>query len=116
MIEVLILVFGIALLGATAWCPPRATRVLGALFFGLVLGVVLWFVLGILAAFGSGLLAGWLTLRFFPFLVLRRVLFLVLALVLLIYATTLFMYRALGNLFAEPHNENRSRRQSYDHH
>ncbi len=47
-----------------------------------------------------GLFGGVLTFRFFPLLVLRRVLFLVPALVLLIYATTLLMYRAPGNPFA----------------
>ncbi len=100
MTEVLILVFGIALLGATAWCPARATRVLGALLFGLTLAVVLRFALGVKVGLVSGLLAGLLTFRFFPLLVLRRVLFLVPALVLLIYATTLLMYRAPGNPFA----------------
>ncbi|HEY0468044.1 MAG TPA: ABC transporter permease subunit [Polyangiaceae bacterium] len=100
MIEILILAFGIALLGATAWCPPRATRILGALLFALALAVVLRFALGVPAGIACGLLAGLLTFRFFPLLVLRRVLFLVPALVLLIYATTLLMYRAPGNPFA----------------
>ncbi len=100
MIEVLILVLGIALLAATAWCPPRATRVLGALLFGLMLAVLFRFPLGVPVAMVAGLVGGLLTFRFFPLLVLRRVLFLVPALVLLIYATTLLMYRAPGNPFA----------------
>jgi oligopeptide transport system permease protein len=100
VIEVLILAFGVAVLGATAWCPPRATRVLGALLFALALATVLRFALGIPVALVCGVLAGGLTFRFFPLLVLRRVLFLVPALVLLIYATTLLMYRAPGNPFA----------------
>src|SRR6478609_5192822 len=65
-----------------------------------MLGIVLRFALGIPAAIGCGLLASALGYRFFPLLVLRRVLFLVPALVLLIYATTLLMYRAPGNPFA----------------
>jgi len=100
VIEIAILSVGIALLGATAWCPPRLTRALGALLFGLSLGVVLRFALGVPAAVVCGLLGALLTFRFFPLLVLRRVLFLVPALVLLIYATTLLMYRAPGNPFA----------------
>jgi len=100
MIEVLILLFGVALLGATAWCPPRWTRAFGALLFGLALAVVLRFALGVPVAIVGGLLGAGLTFRFFPLLVLRRVLFLVPALVLLIYATTLLMYRAPGNPFA----------------
>ena len=100
MIEVAVLVLGIALLAATAWCPARVTRGLGALLFGLALGVVFRFALGVPVAFVAGGLGAGLTFRFFPLLVLRRVLFLVPALVLLIYATTLLMYRAPGNPFA----------------
>ncbi|MEI9952802.1 MAG: ABC transporter permease [Pseudomonadota bacterium] len=72
MIEVLILVLGIALLAATAWCPPRATRVLGALLFGLMLAVLFRFPLGVPVAMVAGLVGGLLTFRFFPLLVLRR--------------------------------------------
>ena len=100
MIELAVLVLGIALLAATAWCPPRATRVFGALLFGVALGVVFRFALGVPVAVVGGVLGAALTFRFFPLLVLRRVLFLVPALVLLIYATTLLMYRAPGNPFA----------------
>src|SRR6478752_2180953 len=100
MTEIALLSFGVVLLGATAWCPARATRLLGALLFGLVLVVVLRFTLGVPRAIVCGLLASALTFRFLPLLVLRRVLFLVPALVLLIYATTLLMYRAPGNPFA----------------
>ncbi|HYQ18546.1 MAG TPA: ABC transporter permease subunit, partial [Polyangiaceae bacterium] len=100
MSEALTLVVGLGLLAATAWCPPRASRVLGCLLFGLVVGVVLRFSLGgVGGVIGGGLAAG-LAYRFLPLLVLRRVVFLVPALVLLIYATTLLMYRAPGNPFA----------------
>lgn len=100
MIEALALIFGIAVLAATVWCPPRLARVLGALFFGLVIAVVLRFTLGSLAAIGCALVACGLAFRFLPLLVLRRVVFLVPALVLLIFATTLLMYKAPGNPFA----------------
>jgi len=100
VIATLTLVFGIALLAATAWCPPRLTRVLGSLLFALVVAVVLRFTFGGAAAVVCGVIAGALGLRFLPLLVLRRVVFLVPALVLLIFATTLLMYRAPGNPFA----------------
>jgi len=98
--EVLTLLFGLALLAATAWSPPRLTRVLGSLLFGFVIGVVLRFSLGAWGGVLGGLAASGVALRFLPLLVLRRVLFLVPALVLLIFATTLLMYRAPGNPFA----------------
>jgi oligopeptide transport system permease protein len=100
VISALALVFGIALLAATAWCPPRATRVLGSLLFALVVGVVLRFAFGVTPAIVCGVLAAAVGFRFLPLLVLRRVVFLVPALVLLIFATTLLMYRAPGNPFA----------------
>ncbi len=100
MIEVLALLFGLATLGATAWCPPRLTRVLGSLLFALIVGVVLRFAFGVHVALLAAAVAGGLSLRFFPPLVLRRVVFLVPALVLLIFSTTLLMYRAPGNPFA----------------
>ncbi|HKY41107.1 MAG TPA: ABC transporter permease [Polyangiaceae bacterium] len=100
MSEALTLLFGLALLAATAWSPPRLTRPLGSLLFGFVVGVVLRFSLGALGGVLGGLVASGLAFRYLPLLVLRRVLFLVPALVLLIFATTLLMYRAPGNPFA----------------
>src|SRR6478609_8453819 len=100
MSEALTLIIGLALLAATAWCPPRATRVLGCLLFGLVVGVVLRFSFGAAGGVVGGVLAAAAAYRFLPLLVLRRVLFLVPALGLLIFATTLLMYRAPGNPFA----------------
>jgi oligopeptide transport system permease protein len=100
MIETLALLFGAALLGATAWCPPRWTRVLGSVLFAFVMGVVMRFAFGGAVALLSGVVAAGVGYRFLPLLVLRRVLFLVPALVLLIYATTLLMYKAPGNPFA----------------
>ena len=100
MIETLVLLFGIAILAATAWCPPGATKVLGAALFSLLIAVVLRFTVGIPIAVVCAVLIGGLAHRFLPLLVLRRVVFLVPALVLLIFATTLLMYRAPGNPFA----------------
>jgi oligopeptide transport system permease protein len=74
--------------------------VLGALLFGFVVGIVLRFSLGVTGGVIGGLIAAGVAFRFLPLLVLRRVVFLVPALVLLIFATTLLMYRAPGNPFA----------------
>lgn len=100
MSEALPLLLGIALLAATAWCPPRVARALGALLFGVVVGTVLRFVFGLLPALVFAVLVAGVAYRYLPLLVLRRVVFLVPALVLLIYATTLLMYKAPGNPFA----------------
>jgi oligopeptide transport system permease protein len=100
MTEVLALLVGLALLAATAWSPPKLTRVLGSLLFGFVVGVVLRFAFGAIGGAASGLIAAGVAYRLLPLLVLRRVLFLVPALVLLIFATTLLMYKAPGNPFA----------------
>ena len=101
MIEILILVFGVAVLGATAWCPPRATR---ASRRAAVRARARASCSALRSACrrrsSAGCSPAALTFRFFPLLVLRRVLFLVPALVLLIFATTLLMYRAPGNPFA----------------
>jgi oligopeptide transport system permease protein len=98
--DAITLLLGLAVLAATAWCPPRATRVLGSVLFGLVLGVVLRFSFGAVGGAVGGLLGVGVAHRFLPLLVLRRVLFLVPALALLIFATTLLMYEAPGNPFA----------------
>ncbi len=100
MTEVLTLGLGLALLAATAWCPPRWTRFLGAVLFGCVVGVVLRFSTGGAGGVVGGLVAAGVAFRFLPLLVLRRVVFLVPALVLLIFATTVLMYKAPGNPFA----------------
>lgn len=100
MIEALVLIGGIVLLGSTAWLPPQVTRVLGALLFALLIALSARFGLGWPVAVVLGLISAGLAYRFLPLLVLRRVVFLVPALVLLIFATTLLMYRAPGNPFA----------------
>lgn len=94
------MLLGLALLASTAWWPPPLMRWLGAALFGLVVGIVLRFSLGTLGGCVSGVVSAALAFRLLPRLVLRRVVFLVPALVLLIFATTLLMYRAPGNPFA----------------
>src|SRR3954464_8405660 len=100
MIEALTVLFGIAVLVATAWCPPHTARVLGAVLLVALSAGALRFALGIGGGVACGVVLGALGYRFLPQLVLRRVLFVVPALVLLIFATTLLMYRAPGNPFA----------------
>jgi oligopeptide transport system permease protein len=100
VIEALSLLLGLAVLAGTAWLPNRPTRLLGALLFGLIVGVVLRFSVGMVGGLLLGTVAAVAAWRLLPQLVLRRVVFLVPALVLLIFATTLLMYRAPGNPFA----------------
>lgn len=100
MTELVWLCLGIAVLAGTAWVPAKPTRALGALSFALVVGVLTRFAFGVTLALVLSLLACGVAYRFLPLVVLRRVLFLVPALVLLIFATTLLMYRAPGNPFA----------------
>src|SRR5688572_20168201 len=98
--EILALLLGFVLVAASAWLPPRPTRVIGALLLAIVGVLSLRFALGTpLAAVVALLLAG-VAFRFAPLLVLRRITFLVPALLLLTYATTLLMFQAPGNPFA----------------
>jgi oligopeptide transport system permease protein len=91
---------GVGTLAGAAWLPPKATRVLGALFGGLIafaLARVAWGApLGAAASAGFALLL----FRFAPGAVLRRVTFLVPSLLLLVFVTTLLMYHAPGSPFA----------------
>jgi oligopeptide transport system permease protein len=84
-------------LGATAWLPRRAARAAGAILVGGVAALVLRDPL--LSPLAAALLGG-LAYALLPQRVLRRVVFLVPSLVLLVYVTTLLMYSAPGNPFA----------------
>lgn len=106
-IEIASLAFGIALIALPAWLRGRTLRAVAGLWSAAVLIPLLRALLSGSGAIGAGLafvlaIAGALTvaLRLAP-AVLRRIVFLVPALVLLIYTTTLLMYRAPGNPFAE---------------
>lgn len=92
---------GLALVASTAWLGPRSSRAVGSALAGLIvfgLGrAVAGTPIGILAAIATALLS-W---RFVSERIARRVAFLVPSLVLLIFATTLLMYNAPGNPFAQ---------------
>jgi len=99
--EALALVGGAAAIAGMAWLPPSAARGLGAAVVGGLALALARPALGFgFAAAAAPVFAGaawaWLPVR-----VLRRVAFLVPSLVLLVYATTLLMYFAPGNPFAQ---------------
>jgi oligopeptide transport system permease protein len=96
----LALLAGAAVVVATTFLADRQARALGALGLAFLLLVLLRFALGLPLALALALLGGALGFRYAPELVLRRVTFLLPALVLLIFATTLLMFAAPGNPFA----------------
>lgn len=100
-LEVAVVALGLVVVALPAWLPHSALRGLATLWLGALLWAVLspalGFAIATIAAAATSLLAG---LRL-PVAVLRRIVFLVPSLVLLIYATTLLMYQAPGNPFAQ---------------
>jgi oligopeptide transport system permease protein len=94
----------ISFLGAIifiASLPPAAVRSLGAMFLGLLAFLLLRPSFGVAVALAVAVpltLVGW---RWAPTLVLRRLSFVLPSLVFLIFATTLLMYLAPGNPFAQ---------------
>jgi oligopeptide transport system permease protein len=86
---------------AVAWLPPLAVRGVGAAFLALLALGILRPAAGLAAAACVALPAAWAAWRWAPDMVLRRVSFAVPSLVFLIFATTLLMYLAPGNPFAE---------------
>jgi len=100
-LELLAIALGLLVVALPAWLPDRTLRGLAALWLGALLWALLspglGFAVGAFAAAGTALAAG---LRL-PVAVLRRIVFLVPSLVLLIYVTTLLMYQAPGNPFAQ---------------
>jgi oligopeptide transport system permease protein len=95
-------IFGfVATLILVAWLPPLAVRGVGAAFLALLALGVLRPALGLPTAACVALPAAWAAWRWAPNMVLRRVSFAMPSLVFLIFATTLFMYLAPGNPFAE---------------
>jgi len=98
--EAVALLFGLAVLVLSAFLPPRPTRwaaavcVFAAAFVGFRI---------VLSPLASAAVAGALSVSAFlylPALAQRRVVFLVPAMVVLIFSTTLLMYAAPGNPFA----------------
>lgn len=100
VVEALAIAAGFALLSAAGWLTEAQVRVVGSAFVVLIafgLARAAWSpMLGALA----GVLLGVLAFRFAPVRVLRRVTYLVPSLVLLVFVTTLLMYHAPGNPFA----------------
>jgi oligopeptide transport system permease protein len=84
-----------------AWLPPLAVRGVGAAFLALLALGTLRPGLGLPTAACVALPAAWAAWRWAPDMVLRRVSFALPSLVFLIFATTLLMYLAPGNPFAE---------------
>ena len=84
-----------------AWLPPRAVRALGALLLGLVGFALSRRAFGGLGGACIALGAAVASERWAPTLVLRRLSFVLPSLVFLIFATTLLMYLAPGNPFAQ---------------
>jgi oligopeptide transport system permease protein len=94
-----LLLGGVSLVGIT-FVPARAVRVLGALFAALLLLSLSRFILGLRVALVLAVAGSVLAYAYAPILVLRRITFLLPALLLLIFATTLLMFEAPGNPFA----------------
>ena len=91
---------GVGLLAGVAWLPPRAARVLGAVFGGALLFAILRTGAGVAAGAACGVVTAALLFAFAPGEVMRRVTFLVPSLLLLVFVTTLLMYHAPGSPFA----------------
>lgn len=101
VVEALGVVIGVAVLAGAAWLGERAVRVAGALFAGVIVFGIGRATYGPLAGAVAGLALAALAFRFAPARVLRRVTYLVPSLILLVFVTTLLMYHAPGNPFAE---------------
>lgn len=94
------LCFGGACLVGVTFLPARVVRFSGSLCAGLLVLCLLRFALGLPLAAVLALVTAGLTFAYAPSLVLRRVTFLLPALLLLVFATTLLMFAAPGNPFA----------------
>jgi oligopeptide transport system permease protein len=98
--EALAVAVGVAALAGVAWLPLRATRVVGALFGGLLAFGVLRAGYGVFPGVALGVVFALVLFRFGTGAVLRRVTFLLPSLLLLVFVTTLLMYHAPGSPFA----------------
>lgn len=100
-VEAAALIAGFAAVAATAWLPPRASRALGAVLLAGSVFVFARIGAGTAAGAAAGAATGALSYALFPAAVMRRVAFLIPSLVLLVFVTTLLMYFAPGNPFAQ---------------
>jgi oligopeptide transport system permease protein len=101
LFETLALVVGLLATAATSWLSARALRVLGPVVLGAVLFAASRPALGVPVASGVAGLGFILGYRFVSAQVLRRITFMLPSLLLLIFVTTLLMYNAPGNPFAQ---------------
>jgi oligopeptide transport system permease protein len=92
---------GIAVLAGAAWLGERSVRIVGALLVTIVTFGIARAGYGPGAGAIVGLGLGALAFRYAPVRVLRRVTYLVPSLILLVFVTTLLMYHAPGNPFAQ---------------
>ncbi len=92
---------GFAAIGGVSFLPPRAVRPVGAALLALAVFVFARAGLGPIAGTGLALCAGALAARALPAAALRRIAFAIPSLVLLVLVTTLLMYEAPGNPFAQ---------------
>ena len=99
-LEVVAVALGVGALAGVTWLPPKATRVSGALFGGLIAFALARLAWGIPLGAAASVVFALVLFRFAPGTVLRRVTFLVPSLLLLVFVTTLLMYHAPGSPFA----------------
>lgn len=101
----LAVVFGLVFIAATAWYPPVVVRVLGSVYFALLLYLLLKHAIpgnlgGEAAAAALSAVIGLIAWRYAPLLAHRKFCFMIPSMVFLIYVTTLLMYQAPGSPFA----------------
>lgn len=94
-------VLGLLVLISVAWLPPKAVRIIAPTLLASLCFALLRPQIGWAPSTGIGLALGALTFRSVSLPVLRRITFLLPSLVYLIFITTLLMYLAPGNPFAE---------------
>lgn len=97
----LAITLGLAAIVGTAWIPPRGIRWVGPVLLGALSFALIRPQLGLALATLLAMAIAAVTWRFASGAVLRRVTFIIPSLVFLIFVTTLLMYMAPGNPFAE---------------
>jgi oligopeptide transport system permease protein len=92
---------GLAAIIATAWLPPAAVRCAGPMLFATLVFALARPKFGAALALGAALTCLFASYRWASAAILRRLTFVVPSLVYLIFVTTLLMYLAPGNPFAQ---------------
>lgn len=100
-IEAFGIVLGLVMVAANAWLPGGLVRALGGVLIGLLVFALLRFSWGLQPSAVLGVVVCAAAIWRVPVNVLRRVTFMVPSLVFLIFVTTLLMYHAPGNPFAQ---------------